>query len=114
MHVMFHRVLATLLMLSLLCNGMVLAADVHAFSADQDQIHTISDHAQDSADADRDADTYDHCYHVVLHLLGISSTETLQLSTDSNQTFPRYFFSLNSFSPPLPLRPPITARFPFT
>jgi hypothetical protein len=108
MHVMLHCVFASLLMLSLFCNGIVLAVDVHAFSQGQDQFHTISDHQQDSADADRDADSYDHCYHVALHLLGLSSTETLYLSTDSSQSLPRYFFSLNSFSPSLLLRPPIT------
>ena len=108
MHAMLHRVFASLLMLSLFCNGMVLVADVHAFSQGQDQFHTISDHKQDSADADRDADSYDHCYHVALHLLGLSSTETLYLSTDSSQSLSRYFFSLNSFFPPFPLRPPIT------
>ena len=106
MHVMLHCVFASLLMLSLFCNGMVLAVDVHAFSQGQDPFHTISDHEQDSADGD--ADSYDHCYHVALHLLGLSSTDTLHLSTDSSQSHPRYFFSLNSFSPPFPLRPPIT------
>ncbi len=105
---MLYRVFASLLMLSLFCNGMVLAADVHAFSQDMDQIHTISDHDQDSANSDTGS-SYDHCYHAALHLLGLSSTETLQLSTDNSQSLSRYFFSLNSFSPPLPLRPPITA-----
>jgi len=109
---MLYRVFASLLMLSLFCNGMVLAADVHTFLQDQDygqgQNHTISDHVQDSAD--RDADTlHDHCYHAALHLLGLSSTETLHLSTDNTPLLPRYSFSLNSFSPPIPLRPPITA-----
>ena len=106
---MLHRVLASLLMLSLFCNGMVLAADVHALSQDMNKIHTISDHEQDSADTDRNVDTYDHCYHMALHLLGLSSTETLHLSTDNIQLLSRYLFSLNSFSPSLLLRPPITA-----
>jgi hypothetical protein len=109
MHVMLHRVFASLLMLSLFCNGMVLAADVHTLSQDMNQIHTISDHQHDSADTDRNADSYDHCYHVALHLLGLSSTETLHLSKDNIPLLPRYLFSLNSFSPPFPLRPPITA-----
>ena len=92
----------------MLCNGIVLAADVHSFLQDPDQIHTISDHVQDPSDNDSE-ELYDHCYHIALHLLGLNSTVTLYLTTDSSLPLPRYSFSSTPFSPPLPLRPPISA-----
>jgi hypothetical protein len=97
-----------LLIIAMLCNGVALAADVHSFSLDQDQIHTISDHTQDPADSDSGG-FYDHCYHITLHLLGLNSTVNLYLTTGSSLFSPRYSFSLTLFSPPLLLRPPISA-----
>lgn len=94
-----------LLIIAMLFNGVALAADVHSFS--QDQTHSISDHAQNPSDNDN-GEFYDHCYHAALHLLALNSTVTLHLTTGCSQLLCCYSFSSNPFSPPLPLRPPIS------
>jgi hypothetical protein len=95
-----------LLIIAMLCNGVALAADVHLLSTEQ--AHSISDHTGNPADSDVE-DHYDHCYHINLHMLGMNSTVTLHLTTDRSLSLSQYAFSSNTFTPPLPLRPPIPA-----
>ncbi len=104
---MLRRILITWLVVSILGYGMAVAADVHSELA-TDQTHAIGDHTTNPSDTD-DASDCDHCCHGVIHLLGLHSAEALNLTTDRSILLIPYLVSLTSFSPPSPLRPPITA-----
>ncbi len=104
---MLRRLLITWLVVSILGYGMAVVADVHNELA-TDQTHAIGDHATNPGDTD-DASGCDHCCHGVIHLLGLNSAETFNLAADRSILLIPYSVSLISFSPPLPLRPPIAA-----
>ncbi len=102
-----RRVLITWLIVSILGNGMAVAADVHNELA-SDQTHTLDDHAANPGDTDN-YDDCDHCCHGVTHLLGLNSATALSLTTNRGIILTPYSIFLASFSPHSPFRPPITS-----
>jgi hypothetical protein len=103
---MLRRLLIIWCAVSILGYGMAVVADVHNELA-TDQVHVIGDHATNPSDTDH-ANNCDLCCHGVSHLLGLSSIKLINLVVDHSLLRIPYSVSLNSFSPPLILRPPIT------
>ncbi len=102
---MFRRFLVTWLVVSILGYGVAVNADVHD-EISTDQVHAIGDHTANPADLD-DLSSCDHCCHGLIHLLGLNSTETLNLAANCSATPSPYSVSFISLSPPSLFRPPI-------
>jgi hypothetical protein len=102
---MLRRLLIIWCAVSILGYGMVAVADVHEIATDQ--VEVIEDHATNTSDTDHAYDC-DHSCHSVNHLLGLISAILTNLVVDHSLLRIPHSISLNSFSPPLVLRPPIT------
>ena len=103
---MFCRLIATLLIVSILGYGLALAADVHGeLSGESPAFHQLDDHGQEA----HDGVDCDHCSHGAVHLLGMERRLVLDLAPAADSHAGCYRDDSTSFSPALFLRPPIAA-----
>ncbi len=103
---MYRKLLIIWLLISLLGYGMLVVADMHEQHMD-DHAHSM-DFDSHPASAD-DNNNCDHCCHGLIHLLGLTYSDSFSIKVEPQVSLSDYNSLFVSFSPPLHLRPPISA-----